>query len=55
MTDALRVELRGAGIRVALIEPVMTYSERDKDRFLQQMAQEFEAAIARLPDGGLPL
>jgi len=52
MTDALRVELRGAGIRVSLIEPGMTYSERDKDRFLQETKEAFEAASARLPDEG---
>ncbi len=52
MTDALRVELRGAGIRVSLIEPGMTYSDRDKDRFLQESNAAFEAASARLPDEG---
>lgn len=52
MTDALRVELRGAGIRVSLIEPGMTYSERDKDRFLQETHETFETACARLPEDG---
>ena len=52
MTDALRVELRGAGIRVSLIEPGMTYSERDKERFLEESAQAFDAATARLSDEG---
>ena len=33
MTDALRVELRGSGVRVCLVEPGMTYSEEDKPIF----------------------
>ncbi len=52
MTDALRLELRGAGIRVSLIEPGMTYSERDKDRFLRETNEAFDGASAGLPDEG---
>ena len=50
MTDALRIELRGVGIKVSLIEPGMTYSDRDKSVFRESMNAEFDRAQSRVPD-----
>jgi NAD(P)-dependent dehydrogenase (short-subunit alcohol dehydrogenase family) len=49
-SDALRVELRRSGIRVALVEPGMTYAEEDKEGFAAHLAAELHAALARLPE-----
>ena len=50
MTDALRVELRRAGIRVSLIEPGMTYSAADKPRFSKSLNTDFERALRAIPE-----
>ncbi len=50
ITDALRVELRRTGIRVALVEPGMTYAEADKQAFRDHLLGELDAALERLPE-----
>ncbi len=50
MTDALRLELRGAGIKVSLIEPGMTYADLDKPVFRKSMNADFDRALSRVPD-----
>jgi len=50
MTDALRVELRRAGVRVSLVEPGMTYSEADKLVFRESMNAGLNAAVERIPE-----
>jgi NAD(P)-dependent dehydrogenase (short-subunit alcohol dehydrogenase family) len=50
MTDALRVELRQAGIKVSLVEPGMTYSEADKPVFRDAMNATFDLAQSRVPE-----
>jgi NAD(P)-dependent dehydrogenase (short-subunit alcohol dehydrogenase family) len=50
MTDALRVELRRAGVRVSLVEPGMTYADADKAVFRESMNSDFDRALSRLPE-----
>lgn len=50
MTDALRLELRGLGIKVSLIEPGMTYADSDKPVFRESMNADFDRALSRIPD-----
>ena len=50
ITDVLRVELRRTGIRVALVEPGMTYAEADKQAFGDHLLGELDAALERLPE-----
>ncbi len=50
MTDALRVELRRAGVRVSLVEPGMTYSEFDRPVFRDSMNAALNAALERIPE-----
>lgn len=48
MTDVLRVELRGAGIRVSIVEPGMTLWE-DPDRQLASYDQALEQGLRSAP------
>ncbi len=50
ISDALRVELRRAGVRVSLVEPGMTYAEADKQAFGDHLRAELDAALERLPE-----
>lgn len=54
VSDALRVELRGSGVRVALVEPGMTYAESEKEPFAAHVRSEIDAAIERLPEASRP-
>ena len=50
VSDALRVELRRADVRVSLVEPGMTYAEADKPAFAEHLHAELDAALERLPE-----
>jgi NAD(P)-dependent dehydrogenase (short-subunit alcohol dehydrogenase family) len=51
MTDVLRVELRGAGVRVSIVEPGMTLWE-DPERQLASYDQALEEGLRAIPPEG---
>ena len=50
MSDALRLELRRAGVHVSLVEPGMTYRDADRDAFRREMNADLDAVRASIPE-----